>query len=612
MIKKIFQVFVAPFVLGLIALFLNFYIEQTLLTWILSKTFIILFFVAYLFAFPTILYCLKEDLSIIESYKRVKSIVFSLIFVFILTTIFIYGGTLFLIIPGIIFLVWFSFAPFVIIFEEKRGLSALWRSKEITKGKFWQIWGRIILIGISFGLLKYLLQQAVGEMEGIYIFAIYLISTLSSIALWLILFLFYNKEKEKVFSRYTPSKLSKIFFTIFAIPGTFIFLLFLVASFSILFRNYDPYFDDYHFLIQEKEITKEDNLYLLLAESKNTIPEIKDPAQYIPHEMNYCDFIKEKPEEAKKIIDSNKEVYDYFREMTAYSHFVSPLNFDFDISPGKIFAISRAISLNAAYNFYKGNHQEGMSLFLENLRIGKIIANNRHYLLFYFTIGLEKQIIAYKNVLPCINKIEISLEELQDYNERITLMKIEEDSLSRSFSGEYTLGVNILEEMKTSSISMSQPSFLFRPNETKKELYKFYATGVETNSKNLSDRHELLFRPSTSTDFIIQAFRGNIIGRLLNSTVAINFEDHHYDKVKKALLQNKISRVMLSLNTYERKNEILPDKLEELVPEYLSEVPKDPFYENQYLNYSKGNRIIYSEKMNDVVESEKENYFMKF
>lgn len=55
-------------------------------------------------------------------------------------------GTLALIIPGIIFAVWFGFSYFVLIFEGKKGVDAMKASKAYVKGHWWAIVGRIVVL----------------------------------------------------------------------------------------------------------------------------------------------------------------------------------------------------------------------------------------------------------------------------------------------------------------------------------------------------------------------------------------------------------------------------------------------------------------------------------
>lgn len=72
------------------------------------------------------------------------------ILIFLITV----GGTLLLIIPGIIFGVWFTFSNFIFV-EKNPGIKAsLTASKKIVSGRFWQVLGRIIVFGIFFVLVQ--------------------------------------------------------------------------------------------------------------------------------------------------------------------------------------------------------------------------------------------------------------------------------------------------------------------------------------------------------------------------------------------------------------------------------------------------------------------------
>ena len=64
----------------------------------------------------------------------------------ILTAVLIFLWLLLLIIPGIIFSVFYVFAVYVFFCEDKRGMEAIKRSKNLVKGYFWQIFGRILFL----------------------------------------------------------------------------------------------------------------------------------------------------------------------------------------------------------------------------------------------------------------------------------------------------------------------------------------------------------------------------------------------------------------------------------------------------------------------------------
>ncbi|HET7099452.1 MAG TPA: hypothetical protein VFI61_04450 [Patescibacteria group bacterium] len=66
----------------------------------------------------------------------------------ILTLLAIFGGIILLVIPGIIFSVWFYFSKFIFM-EGKTGIvDSLKKSKALIKGRFWKIFGRVFVFGI--------------------------------------------------------------------------------------------------------------------------------------------------------------------------------------------------------------------------------------------------------------------------------------------------------------------------------------------------------------------------------------------------------------------------------------------------------------------------------
>lgn len=64
--------------------------------------------------------------------------------VFILTA----GGFFLFIIPGFIFSVWFTFAIYVAVLENKKGMDALHMSRQYVEGRFWDVFGRLLVPGL--------------------------------------------------------------------------------------------------------------------------------------------------------------------------------------------------------------------------------------------------------------------------------------------------------------------------------------------------------------------------------------------------------------------------------------------------------------------------------
>jgi len=93
----------------------------------------------------------NEKLGIRDSLRRGWQRVFSFMWLYNLTGFIITGGFLLLIVPGVIFLVWFAFAQFILASEDERGMNALLKSKEYVRGKWFDVFLRLFVIWIMSG-----------------------------------------------------------------------------------------------------------------------------------------------------------------------------------------------------------------------------------------------------------------------------------------------------------------------------------------------------------------------------------------------------------------------------------------------------------------------------
>jgi hypothetical protein len=98
-----------------------------------------------------LIYALKEkDQNIASSEALKKSFrrFFSWWRISFLAGIIVIAGLLMLIIPGIILSVWFGLASYVMVMEDRRGMAALLRSKDLISGYSWGVLGRVLVMGI--------------------------------------------------------------------------------------------------------------------------------------------------------------------------------------------------------------------------------------------------------------------------------------------------------------------------------------------------------------------------------------------------------------------------------------------------------------------------------
>lgn len=88
----------------------------------------------------------------LDIYKETKKLFWPYLGLTVLTTIFIILWTMLLIIPGIIYSVFYSLAVYVFFFEGDKGMAAIRRSISLVKNYWWEVFGRYAFVGLVFWL----------------------------------------------------------------------------------------------------------------------------------------------------------------------------------------------------------------------------------------------------------------------------------------------------------------------------------------------------------------------------------------------------------------------------------------------------------------------------
>jgi len=126
------------------------------------------------------------------SFKKVLSF----FWVSLLKSLIILGGFILFIVPGVIWAVKYGFAPLVVVLENKKGVSALRRSAELTRGYRWSIFKREILLSYFQFLIQLIftavfilinLFGSLGTIATIISFVLYFILILINILIALLL-----------------------------------------------------------------------------------------------------------------------------------------------------------------------------------------------------------------------------------------------------------------------------------------------------------------------------------------------------------------------------------------------------------------------------------------
>ena len=119
----------------------------------------------------SLLYAVKErnnGITIEGAIKMGWSNLGSYIWISFLSFVIIVGGLILFIIPGIIFMVWFALAAYVLVNENKKGFDALKRSKELISGYVTAFWGRTMILGIVIFFVVFLFSMVIGIFSKIF------------------------------------------------------------------------------------------------------------------------------------------------------------------------------------------------------------------------------------------------------------------------------------------------------------------------------------------------------------------------------------------------------------------------------------------------------------
>ena len=95
----------------------------------------------------------KENITIKEAFLRAKKIAFKFFTLNLLIGIFVFLWSLLFVIPGIYMAIAYSMAIWIFIYENISGTAAIKKSKELVKGYWWAVVGRLAGVYLLFYLV---------------------------------------------------------------------------------------------------------------------------------------------------------------------------------------------------------------------------------------------------------------------------------------------------------------------------------------------------------------------------------------------------------------------------------------------------------------------------
>lgn len=126
--------------------------------------FAVLFICSVLFA---IYYCFRIKVAIllliknnysdtVNNFKDSKKYVWGMLGVSLLMFVVVLAWGFVFLIPAIIFAIYYMFAAYILVFEDKRSFSSMERSYDLVHGFWWPVFGRMMLLALI-GMIVYLI-----------------------------------------------------------------------------------------------------------------------------------------------------------------------------------------------------------------------------------------------------------------------------------------------------------------------------------------------------------------------------------------------------------------------------------------------------------------------
>ncbi|MCK4252702.1 EI24 domain-containing protein [candidate division WOR-3 bacterium] len=604
------------------------YIPETfsIFTFLVTILISMVTFIGLIFAINNILE--GNPVSIKESYKIGFKKILPYLWISVLVCLATFGGFLLLIIPGIIFAIWFLFAPYVLIIKDTRGISTLAISRQLVKGNWWYVLGAPLVCGIvygiciyaPFGILHVLLTFGLKFPDDLYVLVFQISSGLEMIALIVVYVLMFRnlmaiKGADIVCS--PPKKATKI---AVVIGVSVTCLIFIIAIFPR--KPYEsPLLKEAHALRAKLEVE---------IQSK---PNAAD--DYFKAMDVYIRFSSKKEKELSRQhddvfkngwIEENKELREYLRKnQNALQYLDSgikkklcllPRTDKFDQLLPEL-AVCRGFArlkiIKGKLYESQGQYEMAMNEYLGVMKLGKDVAIGEALIHKLVSIAIES--VGLRRVREIAQKSDVLDNTLKEAVARINDIKSHEFKIADTYKMEFISVVSMIDMvyregyMKTKGIKNIKKVVPMRQinrwpmkhDNTLKLFDRFH--------RDLIKKVNSPYPESVKVDlnkYLYEAEKGNFgffwllknidnpIGKLLLSMLLPALERANESAVRSEAEAN-LTITILAIELYKREKGQYPKNIDGLVPEYLQVIPEDPFT-TKSLIYKKDNDkyILYS------------------
>jgi len=497
---------------------------------------------------------------------------------------------------GIIFFINLSLTIYTLVSEEKRGMKALFRSKQLVAGKFWSVLWRFLIFGLVIAAVIFL-PLFILTIAGVNLL---IIDFVGYLLLWLILpfaliygYLIYKDlvEIKAEVPYQEPTKKKKAGYILRGGVGLAFTLLLVILLANFIYRADDePLLPDNDLWLSAVEVPKQKNAihYLIRSGEKIYLPEEKCLFE-IFDKVQDADFIE-------KFIEGNQQAFYFFEKALELPYFQHPQFQDPEVvsaypppffpSLGDFRAIANLNSIKAIYLFNQGREKEAFEQAIKIIKMGQMLQDAPRSDLITCLVAMAIKEIGLYRLRAMLPNTNLSSEILIDYANKLGRFKLNEEGLKNALKMEYIMWINILRIYEPPRL---RSSFLYKPNQIRRIVAEFYRSLLQNVHKNYAEMQFIRPTPLSLKDFLLTE---NLAAEMFLVEVLAGKERVLIFRAREDFSVGG-TQLLMALRAYQIETCRLPLSLEELMPQYILALPLDPF-DGELIRFSAEKRRLWS------------------
>ncbi len=312
---------------------------------------------------------------------------------------------------------------------------------------------------------------------------------------------------------------------------------------------------------------------------------------------------------AAEILDRNAASIELFRKAMACPHFQRPMPVGIGTASFPVWDelnMARMLTLRAHALAREGKDEAALEQAVDIVQLGHALERSKGNLL-PFLVGFTVKGFGLDAMPSLLKTTTLPPDRLKALADRLGASIDNSEGLAEALRVEYQWSMNMVDQtMKQAESKAAKQTGMmpgnpwggfwggvyYRPQETRRMFIEQVRPGVEAASKPLAQMHVSNHIPENQRGPVGQILRGNILGRMMYSIMAVDVVGAMKMKCQ-SNTGSAVTYAMLAIKAFQAKNGRLPQTLDELVPEFLPAVPLDDF-DGKPIRYSPAKKVLYS------------------